>query len=194
MKKNLNYFLILIINLLLLSACKEKHPRELKMLDELDAILDSTEMALNYDLITLNNRTSRIHFHINHFKRFNKDTFTLETGNKLQKYKEISKIYKQFINNFEDVFNAMKQLEHQSKTLRNSVEDGKLSKEEFKKFYKEEEGKALKNLGKARRISKSVPEVEPVYQRLNNEMDAMLRHIAKSDTTLRNILKSEQVN
>lgn len=194
MRKNVKYFLILTLFVGFASSCKEKNPRAIAMIDELDLVLDSTEQALNYDLITLNNRTALIQFQINHFKRFNKDTFTLETGNKLQKYKEISKVYKHFINNFEDVFNTMKDLEHQSETLRNSVEDNKLDKEEFKKYYAEEFGKATKNLGKARRISVLIPEVEPEFQRINKEMDAMLFEIAKTDTMLRNILKDEYGN
>jgi hypothetical protein len=191
MRKNIKLFLILSIVFQLFSSCKDKHPQEMKLLNALDATIDSTEIALNYDLITLNNRNQRIKFQMETFKRFNKETYSLETGNKLQRYKEVSKVYKQFINNFEDCFNSMKLSEKQSETLRNSVLDNKMSKEDFKKYYQEELSHAKINLAKARKISKFLPAMEPEFQRLNKEIDAMLNHIAKSDSALQNILLSE---
>jgi hypothetical protein len=192
MRKNVKYFLLLNLIFLFFTACKDKHPQELKMIDTLDLLVDSTEIALNYDLVTLNNRTKRIKFQLHNFNHFNKDTLALETGNKLQKYKEISKIYGQFINNFEDCYNTMKLSEEQSKRLRNSVVDDKLSKEEFKSHYSTELARATINLEKSKRVSKFIPAVEPEFQRLNKEVDVMLHHVAKSDSVLHRILAAEE--
>jgi len=163
----------------------------MKMLDELDMVLDSTKQALDYDLITLNNRRKLIEHELNLFSRFNKDTFTLELGNKLTKYKEIGKVYKQFINAFDGNFNKMKILEKQSATLRNSVEDNKLTKEEFKKFYNDELNTARVLLRKAGGDSQLIPEVEPEFQRLSVEVEKLLWNIAKTNEQLLQIMKDE---
>ena len=191
MRKNVKQFLIFTLSVLIFSSCKEKHPHEMKMLDELLLLVDSTEEALNYDLITLNNRAALIKFQIETFKRFNTETYTLETGLRLDKYKEIYKVYKKFIDGFEPCYNTMKLSEKQIENLRNSVEDNKLTKEEFKKFHQDEKSRALVNLAKARKISKFIPAMEPEFQRLHKEVDAMLNHVAKSDSTLRRILDEE---
>lgn len=161
------------------------------MLDELLLLVDSTQTALDYDLITLNNRSALIKFQLDNFKRFNKQQYTLEMGNKLSKYKEIRRVYKQFIDNYEDRYNTMKLSEKQIETLRNSVMDDKLTKEEFKKYYQDEMSRAKINLEKSRKISRYIPTLEPEFQRLNKEVDLMLQEVAKTDTTLFKILKQE---
>jgi hypothetical protein len=170
-------------------SCKPELKRELIMLDSLDQLLAQTKKNIEIDVPTIKARRMEIESNINLIKRYNTDTISHELGNNLQKYTGVMKIYKQFLNNFGIVNNEAVELEKQVTTLRNSVRDHKITKEEFRIYYDRERFDIVTNLELSERSGKIVFEIEPEYQRLNREISAVLKRIAAKNEELREILK-----
>lgn len=191
-----NFFLILTLASMLpaltFTQCKEVPKRELMMLDTLDTILVRTRENLSIDLITLNNRKERINQDRNLLMRFYRDTVDPELGQMMTRYRGIYKIYGRFIGNYQQVHNDLVTSKKQVETLRNSVRDHKLTKEQFKEYYNNEKEFALANFRRSKEISANIPEVEPDFQRISREVDALLLKVAETDTTLAGILRERE--
>ena len=162
-------------------GCRGDISRELIMLDSLDAFLLETSENLNIDKETIAARKKEINKHYTIIKKFYTDTISEDFGNKMQKYKGIMKVYNLFLKEYDHMHNEHTQLSSQVSKLRKSVENGKVSKKEFRVYYDTEKDDIEINLELSKRIGKTVLEVEPEYQRLSKEIADVVKRLSQKN-------------
>lgn len=187
--------LIAILSLPLLwfnQGCGDKYQRENIMLDSLDAMLNQTATYLEIDIPTIKARKKEMDRNYGLIKTYYTDTVSLEMGNNMQKYRGVMKVYKVFLGEVFHCREEMSALKKQVDNLRKDVNRGKMSKQEFRKYYDTEKEDVTINLQLAERIGKTTMEVEPEYQRLSKYVGQIIDDLKKKNPDVEQILKSEE--
>jgi hypothetical protein len=174
------YPLISLVILLSITSCNTRGP-ELEKVAELEKLLSQNEPNLKVDDLLFNARLDEMDEMLRAFKNHYKETMTEELGNELGKFHVIRKIYTKKLANYGIQQKEQKELIAQLASLRVDVQNGTLSKEAFKAYYRQESDDISKLTITSQEIKKTLYELEPEYTRLYQSLKPISDTI---DTTL----------
>lgn len=180
------FSLLGFISILPFAGCGDDHHRELVMIDTLKTMLKETEQNIDIDRQTINLRTEEMSKNFTIVYKFYTDTFDAELGGKMDRYKGILKIYKLFLREEGHINLELAELKKQVETLEKDVKRGKVSKQEFRKYYNTEKADIEANLLLSQRAGKTVQEIEPEYQRLSPIMNLLVQQLAAKNPEVKN--------
>jgi len=171
--------LLLIAGGMAINGCQKKHKVELASIDSLLAKNKRTMEYLKIDLITINERKIELTAQIAVLDKFKPDTAGMDFSMNLIKYKAILKIYTRFIENYDRIFNIVRENEKQLSTLKNSVIDEKITGSDFKLALAKEKLNVEQNLINAQTFGNKINNLEPDYQRLSAYFDPQVEALLK---------------
>ena len=173
MCKNRIYFNKSWLNTILIATftvffigCSNGNKEELKRLNELETKLLENRENLNIDIETFNMRLKEMEKNLNYYKTEAGDTISLEFSNQLSKFNVIRKIYTKNITAFTTSAKEQKELEEQVKNLKLDLEEGNISIEEFKNYFRQEEIDIDALLLESQEVKKALYQIEPDYRRI----------------------------
>lgn len=150
------------------------HKLELSKIDSLSAVLEQSASALNIDEQLLQNRSKEIEDHRSYFKNEFKDTFTLELGSQLDRYKAIRKTYDRSIADLGSYREEQVELEQQVADLRNYVKSSDYDKETFKQYLQIERSDINQHHRNCILLETTLYEIETEYQRVRTFIEGYL--------------------
>jgi hypothetical protein len=183
----------IILTLSVSNGCNSIDTAYLTRLDTLDQKLNLTYKYLSIDFVTMQNRELRIARELQHVSKYYDQTYTEELGNNLTKYKGIKKVYSNFLNQYPKRFDELKSLEKQVANLRISVNDGDLSKDQFKEYYQTELNDINFNLQFSEKLNRSIHSLEPDYQRISAEVFSLLSDLAGRNVEYRTVFERDSI-
>lgn len=183
----------IILTLGLSSGCNSIDDAYITRLDTLDQKLNLTYKYLSIDFATIQNREIRISRELHHVSKYYDQTYTEELGNNLTKYKGIKKVYSNFLNQYPKRFDELKSLEKQVANLRISVNDGDLSKTQFKEYYQTELNDINSNLQFSEKLNRSIHALEPDYQRISEEAFNILSDLSGRNDEYRTVFERDSI-
>jgi hypothetical protein len=163
----------------------EPDPELLIRLDSLDNQLAKTSEFFELDFVVIDNRRRQMLAQENFVRRHFKGTMSKELGDNMSRYRSIFKVYRRFVNKYDEVKDEYEALLEQAKNLRTDVEANKIKKADFKKFYAQEKKDIQKNYDETKFIAGNINTLEPDYQRLRAFMDELLRQMAEEQPDLK---------
>ena len=183
MYKNIIYFnysslfsLILITILSVTVGCSGGNKEELKRLTELENKLIANRENLNIDIETFDVRLKQMEKDLNYFRYNGADTVSVEFNNQLSKFNVIRKIYAKYTAMHGASLKAQAELETQLINLRLDLEEGNISKDEFKNYFRQEEIDINELLANSEELNKALYQVEPDFRRIAKLVTERLAH------------------
>ncbi|MBT8326437.1 MAG: hypothetical protein KJP21_01860 [Bacteroidia bacterium] len=180
-KSRLNAFVIATLTVLF-TGCSGGNIEELNRLNELETKLVENQENLNIDIEPFKLRLKEMEKDLSYYKTEAGDTISLEFSQQLSKFDVIRKIYTKNITSFTHSTKEQNELEEQIKNLRLDLEEGNISKEEFKEYFKKEEMDIEALLLESKEIKKALYQVEPDYRRIAKIIEKRMEIV---DPTLR---------
>ena len=161
-----NYYLsVFIILFLTIAGCSDLKIEEDKI-SELKLELLENKESLNIDVNLFNSRIDEMDEMLRKFRNHYKKEIDKELGDQLSKFKVIWKIYKRKIGEYGAQIKEQEALATQINNLETDTKNGSINKDEFKKFFKQENDDVQKLRIKSREINKTLYELEPEFTRL----------------------------
>lgn len=173
-------FSVLSFALLIVTSSCQNHKEELKHLGNLQETLESNNEYLDLDIPLFKTRIEFIDKTLRTFRNNYTDTMSLELGNSLSRYKAIKKIYTKNTTQYSKNKKDQMELKTQLENLKTDLNNGKLTKEEFKGFFNTEKTDVLALIESSKYIKKTLYEVEPDYKRITEELLPILEQIENS--------------
>ncbi|MCB9251416.1 MAG: hypothetical protein H6605_03060 [Flavobacteriales bacterium] len=161
-------FLAPIIFFISLSSCKQKYEVESQAIDSLIAKNHQAREYLQIDLKTIHSRTLEMKEQIELMNRNGIDSSNETLMLNFEKYKGIYKIYTNFINNYDHIFDKVRHIDKQLAALKNSLQDDKINAKEYKMAMEKETENVNMNLADSKVFGLKIFNLEPDYQRLSN--------------------------
>ena len=169
-----------------LSGCNsEPDPELILRLDSMDRQLAKTAEFLEIDFMVIDNRREHMMAQENFVRRYFKGTMSKEVGDNLSRYRSIFKVYRRFVNQYDEVKDEYAALLGQAQNLRKDVQNNQIKKEDFKRFYKQEMSDIQKNYEQAKFMAGNIQTLEPDYQRLRSSIDLLLSQMAEEQPELK---------
>jgi hypothetical protein len=165
MKSLIKYYPAVFIVLLLSIASCTSEP-ELAKIAELESLLEQNEPNLKVDDLLFNARLAEMDEILRAFKNYYNKTMTEELGNELSKFDVIRKIYMKKLADYGIQQKEQKELTTQIASLKIDVQNGTLSKDAFKEYFRQESDDISKLTITSIEIKKTLYEIEPEYARL----------------------------
>lgn len=159
---------------LTMSSCSRLHREELKHLTDLQDSLSLNQENLSIDITIFSYRAKYIDSVLLVFHNNYTDTVGFEMGNNLSRYKSIRKVYKHNTGEFNSHLKEQVALGNQLSNLKQDLNAGKLSKQEFKNYFATEKLDVEKLLTSSRLVNKTLYEVEPDYIRITKYLQPFL--------------------
>lgn len=160
--------LILVVwSFTLLHSCSLKFNEEIAMVEELQAKLTANRENIDLNPAEFKARLDEIVVNTSFLKVNYKDSVSLEFGNQMDKYRGLKKIYKSQAGLLAECQKEQEALEKQVDNLLHDLKRNKLSKEEFKVYYKKEKEDVEQLLEKSKDIESKLVEVEPEFRRIS---------------------------
>ena len=190
LKTPIPIFISLLAMIFIMQSCQKKHTVEAAAIDSLIMKNKKTMDYIQIDLITINERRNEMKGQIAVLQKIKPDTSGLEFAINFEKYKGIYKVYNLFIENFDVIFNKVKENEKQLSNLKNSLMDDKISGFDFKLAMNKERGNVDSNLKNAETFGGRITQLEPDYQRLSSYFDKQVEGLIKQFPELKSVLES----
>lgn len=183
-------FISFIAMIFIMQSCLKKHAVEASAIDSLIAKNKKTMDYIQIDLITINERRNEMKAQIAVLQKIKPDTSGLEFSINFEKYKGIYKVYNLFIENYDVIFNRVRDNEKQLSSLKNSLMDDKISGFDFKLAMNKEKGNVDTNLKNAETFGGRITQLEPDYQRLSSYFDEQVEGLIKQFPELKAVLEA----
>lgn len=179
MTHHLNIFISIAIFLtgVFQFACNETRSPELARIDSLENKLTQIAKNLNVDDKIITARSKEMTENMTLIQMHYKEEFTQEMAQKMGRYRAINKVYTKYLGKQEKLDQELDVLHKQITGLRNSVEDNKMSRDEFKMHYATEKLAAEQLMEESSKFAKVLYEVELDYQRLAPYVDEIIRKL-----------------
>lgn len=161
-------------------SCNEAPSPELARIDSLENKLKLIAKNLNVDDELITARSAEMTENMTLIQLHYEEEFTQEMAQKMGRYKAINKVYTKYLSKQEALDKELDVLYNQLKGLRNSIEDKKISREQFKSYYAIEKDAADKLLEETSKFAKVLYEVELDYQRLAPYVDEIITNMDRS--------------
>ncbi len=175
--KSLYTHLIACSLVILFAACSGRFLEEIRHIEQLQERLDSNQQNLNLDVSIFQLRAEHIENTLRAFTNDYSDTMSKELGDNLSKYKNFKKIYNRHTNNLNQCKKEQEELSKQLENLTADLKAGKLSKDEFKSYYRTEKADIDALISKSKNLGKSLYEIEPEYTRITAYLEPFLREM-----------------
>lgn len=180
MKSLIKYYpAVFIVLLLSITSCNSGP--ELAKVAELENLLAQNEPNLKVDDLLFNARLAEMDEMLRAFKNYYKEDMTEELGNELSKFHVIRKIYTKKLADYGIQRKEQEEIIAQVASLKVDVQNGALSKEAFKEYFRRESDDITKLTITSIEIKKTLYELEPEYTRLYMSLKPISDTI---DTTL----------
>jgi hypothetical protein len=147
-------------------ACTNKFSEEIKLTNELTAQLDQNDDNKNIDIKSIKDRASEIEILTETFRTQYTDTVSKELGDNLTRLNVLRKIYTRNVGYYAENTKNQVELQEQLANLITDLENNKLTKEEFKAYFKTEKDDITQHIDQCKRVRSNLYEVEPEYTRL----------------------------
>lgn len=177
MSKSIHTLIIACSLLISVASCSGRYSEEIKYVEVLQEQLDSNQQNLNLDAPLFQLRAEHIESTLRTFANDYNQTMSKELGDNLSKYKNVQKIYKRNSNNYNLCLKEQEELSNQLDNLAKDVQSGKLSKEEFKTYYRTEKTDINELIRKSKEINKNLYEIESEYTRLTEYFEPLLAQL-----------------
>lgn len=162
--------------LITLYGCSSKFSEEIKVTKELAKQLEQNDDNKNIDIKSIKDRAAEVDLLILTFKTQYTDTVSKELGDNLTKLKVLKKIYTRNVGRYAENKKNQIELKEQLTNLLTDLENNKITKEEFKAYFKTEKDDVTQHIEQCNDVSRTLYEVEPEYTRL---MEYLQPFIAK---------------
>lgn len=161
----------------LLSGCMINHTEEIKRVEELQELLNENEKNLNLDVSLFKLRAEHIETTLRTFRNDYTKIMSKELGDNLSKYKNLKKIYTYNSGKYDANVKEQVELSSQLENLIQDLKAGKLSKEEFKSYYRTEKADIEQLIAASKDIGKRMYEIEPEFIRLDTYFQPLLEKL-----------------
>lgn len=163
----ITYSLIVVLCFVLLQSCSLQFKEEIALVEDLQEKLLANRENIDLDATDFKARVDEIKMNTSFLKVNYTDSISLEFGNQMDKYRGLKKIYQFQSGTLSECQKEQEALEKQLDNLLHDLKKGKLSKEEFKTYYKKEKTDVEQLLDKSKNIEKKLVEVEPEFRRIS---------------------------
>ena len=147
-------------------GCNGGNEEELKRLIQLENTLIDNRENLNIDIKTFESRLVQMEKDLHYFEFVDGDTISLEFSNQLSKFNVIRKAYKKYVASFAVLTKEQRELEQQLTNLKLDLEEGNISKEEFKEYYRKEDTDIQALIIQSEELKQALYQLEPDYRRI----------------------------
>jgi vacuolar-type H+-ATPase catalytic subunit A/Vma1 len=190
MKTSLNTLSLLFLSLIwLISGCSESHQVELSKIQQLEDRLDSCQQFINLDAEKLTERADLIDLDLQILKKYLKDTVTQEFGNKMDRYKQIRKIYRTYVTKQGWMRKEYSELKKQLNDLRTSVQKEEINHEQFTTYFETEKQDVSTLFEESKLRSRMVHSVEPEFIRITNLVEPIINEIRSENDVVDTMYK-----
>lgn len=165
---------IYLTTALLISAlvsCDKRMSREIELITKLQEKLDSNHLNLNLDADLFRARAEHIDQTLRTFENHYKNTMSKELGDNLSKFKNFYKIYLRNTSVHDESMKEQVELTSQLQKLMTDLQNGKMTKNEFKMYYRTEKTDVDILIRKSKDLGKLMYEIEPEYLRINEYLE-----------------------
>lgn len=156
------------------NACRQLESPELILIDSLERQLGKIALNLNIDEPTIASRNQEIQNHMRSIRLGYRQEFTPDMAQKMGRYRALSKLYDGSLSRKEKMEEELDYLYFQLKSLRNSVADQQLSREQFQSYFAEEKAEAERLLHASNELHTKLYGVEMEYQRLSVYVEELM--------------------
>ena len=150
---------------------------EIKRVEELQELLNENEKNLNLDVSLFKLRAEHIETTLRTFRNDYTKIMSKELGDNLSKYKNLKKIYTYNSGKYDANVKEQVELSSQLENLIQDLKAGKLSKEEFKSYYRTEKADIEQLIAASKDIGKRMYEIEPEFIRLDTYFQPLLEKL-----------------
>lgn len=174
-KSNFLYKLCFIVLIAIsIASCSRDHKAEISAIEQLETKLNSNLETLEIDETLISTRAQYIEKVLRYFSNDYNKEIRLELGNDLEKLKILRKLYVKRVLEHANNLKEQEELGIQLATLKSDLENGAMSKEEFKSYFNTEKTDTEVLLNSSLSVKKSLYEVEPEYTRLMKTLEPLL--------------------
>lgn len=166
------------IGMLFMTACS--HSVEMEKIEELRQQLVLVDEAMNLDLQLFEERKKRIEKNLLTIRQLYNEDVTPEFASQMERYKALKKIYAKNINIYHQADKDRKALSKQLTDMQQDLRNFKMSKEEFKKYFRVEKQAVADVLEKSSVLNKQFYEVEPEYIRLEKVVEPLIAQLLEN--------------
>lgn len=152
-------------------SCTQSASKEKELITQLQEKLDSNQVNLHLDADLFRARAEHIDQTLRTFGNHYKSTMSKELGDNLSKYKNFKKIYLRNAATHSKSMKEQVELVSQLEKLMTDLKDGKLTKDEFKIYYRTEKTDVDILLLKSKDLGMQLYEIEPEYTRITNYLN-----------------------
>ncbi len=183
MKNFVSIFSLILFSIVISTntSCSDRYAIENAKLDTLELHLEAAEKFLNIDIALIKARVNEIEINRTFIRNEYKDTFSMELGSNLDRYKALMRIYESNIEQYNKWTSEYDELSEQVANLRKALKRDELEREQFKQYYYTEEKDIIALREGSKMLQKSMYEMEPEYNRLTAYFDPIIEELAKED-------------
>lgn len=158
-------------------GCKESHQIELSKIDALENKLDSCEQFIHLDGEKLSKRAELIDLDLQVLKKHLRDTVTEEFANKMDRYKQVKKIYRAYVTKQDWMQKEYHELKKQLTDLRVAVKEEQINHSQFEEYLAKESTDVNTLYQESETRSRMVHSVEPEFIRITNLVEPIIQEI-----------------